>query len=262
MFRSFQPRGVTLKNLGLGHVSLRLSVCSLCLFLSRGARADDSPLGLSVSLERVAGVAYGSARVDAASDSFSATAFGIAGPAINPVNFPRAAADVLLPSGLTLGGAVGYSGASLSISPDGGTSSSITGNAWLVVPRVGYLLHLGSLVDLWPRVGITLEGAGLQSPESQTCSSVTSNSGPTPVVTQTCTNSPGPSYSLFYAAASVDLAAALRVTRSFNVLGGIAYDQVFAGSGSSTQNGTTTPIQAGGQLFGVSLWFGLGGYVW
>jgi hypothetical protein len=239
---------------------LRLAIASLIVFLGRSARADDAPLGLSVSLERVAGLAYGSARVDGANASFGATAFGIAGPAINPINFPRAAADVLLPSGLTLGGAIGYSGAALSVNPDGGSSGTITGNAWLISPRVGYLVHLGPLVDLWPRVGITFAGAGLQTGNDQSCSSTTGfGNGPPPP--ETCTTSPGPTYSLFYTAASVDLAAALRLTRSFNVLGGISYDQVFAGSGSTTQSGMTSDIHAGGQFLGLALWFGLGGYV-
>jgi hypothetical protein len=238
---------------------LCLAAAGGCVFFCHDARADDIPVGLSVSIERVAGVAYGSARVDSSNASFGATAFGIAGPAIDPINLPRAAADVLLPSGITLGGALGYSNAALSINPDGGTSSTINGNAWILVPRVGYLLHLGPLLDLWPRVGVTFAGAGLQSPDSQSCSTVDLPGGTQ--VMQTCTTSPGPSYSLFYTAATVELAAVLRATRSFNVLGGIAYDQVFAGSGSTTSDGVTTDLQAGGQFFGVSLWFGIGGYV-
>ena len=71
----------------------------------------------------------------------------------------------------------------------------------------------------------------------------------------------GNSYSLFYSAVSLDMAAVLRVTQSFNVLGGIAYDHVFAGSGSETENGMSADLKAGGQLLAGSLWFGIGGYV-
>jgi hypothetical protein len=46
-----------------------------------------------------------------------------------------------------------------------------------------------------------------------------------------------------------------------SLLGGIAYDQVFAASGSQTQNGVSADIKAGGSLLAGSLWFGIGGYV-
>jgi hypothetical protein len=233
-----------------------------CLLLSADARADESP-SLSLSIERVAGMAYGSARPTSSDTSFSATTFGITGPAINPIALPRVGADALLPIGLTLGGALGYGYASLTVSPDGQTSQSITGNAWLISPRVGYLLHLGPLLDLWPRVGVTFAGAGLKEPDSQSCSSFANNIGPT---STTCTTSPGASDSLFFVAASLDVAAALRLTRSFNLLGGVAYDHVFAASGSasssqSSGNSSSADLHAQGKYLGAQVWFGLGGYL-
>ncbi|MGH7437486.1 MAG: hypothetical protein ACRENE_17555, partial [Polyangiaceae bacterium] len=76
-----------------------------------------------------------------------------------------------------------------------------------------------------------------------------------------CMSTPPNSYSLFYALVSLDVAVALRVTQSFNILGGIAYDQVFAASGGQTQNGQNQDIKASGQVLAGSLWFGIGGYV-
>jgi hypothetical protein len=201
------------------------------------ARADEAPLGLSVSLERVAGFSYGSARLDAVNGgSFGATAFTLAGAAIDPIDLPRAGGDVILPSGLTLGGALGYSHAEVGIHPDGGQSSTLDGEVWLLSPRAGYRIPMSPLIDLWPRAGITFARAGFTDGSNNT-------------------------YSLFYTALSLDLAAALRVTNSFNVLGGIAYDHVVAASGSETEGGMPVDLKAGGQLLAGSLWFGIGGYV-
>jgi hypothetical protein len=231
-------------------------------FIATNAHADDSPLGLSISIERVAGVAYGSAHPTTSDSSLAATTFGIGGPAINPIALPRAGADVILPVRLTLGAAVGFGNASLSINPDDGSASqTLSGTAWLISPRIGYLFHLGPIFDLWPRVGVTVAGASLKEPDVQTCSSFSSNGVTT---TETCTTSPGGSDSLFFAAASVDLAAAIRLTRTFNVLGGIAYDQVFAASGSQSSGGggsSSNDLHPEGRYLGLQLWFGLSGYV-
>ncbi len=203
------------------------------------ARADDgpAPIGLSVAVERVAGVSYGSARLDAVNGgSFGATAFTLAGAAIDPIDLPRVSGDAILPSGLTLGGGLGYSHAELSIKPDSGTSSTLDGEVWLLSPRVGYRIRMSPLIDLWPRGGLTFARAGF-------------------------TDGNNNSYSLFYTTISLDMAAALRLTESFNVLGGLAYDHVIAASGSETESSQAADLKAGGQLFGISLWFGLGGYV-
>ncbi len=207
-------------------------------------------------------MAYGSAHPRTSDSSLAATTFGIAGPAINPIALPRAGADVILPMSLTLGAALGVGSASLSISPDdGSTGQTLSGTAWLVSPRIGYLFRLGPMFDIWPRIGVTLAGASLKEPDSQTCSSFSTN-GVTS--TETCSSSPGGSDSLFFAAASVDVVAALRLTKTFNVLGGIAYDQVFAASGSESSGGggsSSSDLHPEGRYLGLQLWFGLSGYV-
>ncbi len=239
--------------------TLALALAGSVALLAPAARADDVPVGLSVSIERVAGFAYGSARPTTSTSSLGATTFGVAGPAINPIALPRAGGDVLLPVGLTLGGALGYGHASLS-STDNGQGGAFSGNAWLLSPRVGYLLRLGPLVDLWPRAGVTLAGASLQNPDGQSCSSTFVAPGAVP--TTACTAVPGDSESLFVAAASVDVAVALRLTRTFNLLGGVAYDHVFAASGSTTSRGNgSVDAHADGQYLGAQVWLGLGGYV-
>jgi hypothetical protein len=57
------------------------------------ARADEAPVGLSLSIERVAGIAYASLRPSSSDTSLGATTFGIAGPAINPIALPRLGID-------------------------------------------------------------------------------------------------------------------------------------------------------------------------
>jgi hypothetical protein len=244
--------------------SLAAGVCSTLVLLAGSARADEPPVGLSVSIERVAGVAYASLRPTSSDTTYGATTFGIAGPAINPIALPRVGVDALLPVGITLGGAIGYGHASLSLSPDSGSGQTVSGNAWLLSPRIGYLVHLGPLFDLWPRAGVTLASASVQEPDGQRCIS-NFNSG-TGTSNTTCTTTAGASDSLFVVAASVELAGALRLTRSFNLLGGIAYDHVFSASGSASpasSNGgsSSTDLQAQGKYLGAQLWFGLGGYV-
>lgn len=228
------------------------------LLAAPGAEAADSPVGLSVSLERFAGIAYTSARPTDASASIGVTAYGIGGPAFSPFAFPRAGADVILPTRLTLGAALGIGGVSVTVSPDQGQSTTVNGTAWLVSPRVGYLLRVAPFLDLWPRAGLTFIGASLSEPNTQTTS--------------------GFSDSLFAAAVSVELAAVLRVTRSFNVLAGVAYDQAFTATGSGTSTSTSSTFTATGstvtsttttsssldvkgRYLGPQLWFGLGGYI-
>jgi hypothetical protein len=231
------------------------------LVFVRTARADDSP-SLSLSIERVAGISFTSLHPSGANGTYGITTVGIGGLALSPVALPRVGADVLLPMGLTLGGAIGFGNVSLSYSPDSGQSSSGGSesiNAWLLAPRVGYQFHLGPIFDLWPRAGVTFMGAGEQTPDTQTC--IVSNG-----TTQSCTSTPGDSASFFLVAASVEVVGALRVTKSFNVLGGISYDHVVSASGSTTSHPTSTTstsqnIDTSGSYYGPQIWLGLGGYL-
>jgi hypothetical protein len=235
-------------------MSAAVALAASLLLVAFDTRADDSPLRLSLSIERVAGVAYGYARPTSSNESFTATTFGIGEPALGPIALPRLGADALLPVGLTLGAAFGYSKASLTVSADGDRGQTLTGNAWLISPRVGYLLHLGPLLDVWPRLGVTFARGSVQQPDSQSCSAFIVG------MSQTCMTLPGETDSLFFVAASVEVAAALRLTRSFNLLGGIAYDQVFSTSSSTSEPQNGGHGSAPWKYLGAQLWFGLGGY--
>jgi len=83
-------------------------------------------------------------------------------PVANSSSVPRAAFDFILPSGLTLGGALGYYSASgetkttdsgVSVSQD---DPSISG--FIASPRLGYLIQTSPLVSIWLRGGITVYG--------------------------------------------------------------------------------------------------------
>ena len=226
----------------LHHAYPSMAFAAALLAHTSAARAD---LGLSISLERAAGLAYANARPTNSSDSFGITSFSLAGPALNPVAAPRIGVDVILPMGLTLGGAVAYDYIALSDNPDQGNSSTETGHAWLLSPRVGYRISVAEILDITPRAGITLANASLTSPDT--------------------INGPGQSESLFMGALSLDVPVALRLTRTFNLLGGVAYDHVFTASGSNefgpANARQSQDLQASGRYLGFQLWFGLGGYV-
>jgi hypothetical protein len=242
----------------IAHV-VPVSLFACVLLFTASARADDAPLNLSISVERVAGVAYASFAPSGAGGSITATTVGLGGPAINPLGLPRAGGDVLLPMGLTLGGAVGYGNVSLSSNPTNGSSTSVSGDAWLLSPRVGYLLHLAPFLDLWPRAGVTFGEVSASLPTSVTSATICS-SGATGCTTSTTTNA-SEGASLFAVSISPEVVAVVRLTRSFNLLGGVSLDYVFATSGSAGPDGNTQSVNTGGTYYGIQGWLGLGGYV-
>jgi hypothetical protein len=211
----------------------------------------------SLALERVGGAAYSSFRPTVSDTSYGVTTFTIAGPALNPVALPRVGFDVLLGGGLTIGGALGAGSVTLSQSPDQQQSTSQSGRAVLLSPRVGYRIAAAPWLDITPRGGLTIVAAGYSGPDNRICSF----NG----MTQTCNTVQGETDSLTAFALSLEALAAAHVTSSFNVLGGLAYDQVVAASGSTSRsdangNRTSEDAKAGGRYLGVQLWLGLGGY--
>jgi hypothetical protein len=219
-------------------------------------RAD--PLDVSVSIERAAGVALSNVHPNG-TDSLAVTTVTLAGAAVNPIALPRLGLDVVLPSGLTLGTGLAAGYANLSDNPNGGGSgSSENGTAWLISPRIGYRVRLGSLFDLTPRVGFTFAGGSLGSSSSNESCTYSPSGVPacstTPVTSST---------SLFFGAVSADVALAMRLTTSFNLLAGLSLDDVVAASGSSSSSGQANSqnVNAGGSYVGGQLWLGLGGYL-
>ena len=228
---------------------------------SQGAPATDAPHGttFSLSLERVGGVAYSSLHPTSSTDSLSVTTFGIGGPSLNPVALPRVGFDVVLASGLTVGAAVGFGFVTLSDNPQSGDGQSESLHAFLISPRIGYRIALAPWLDLTPRAGVTFASAGFASPDGRSCAFGQVSGAPA------CTSVKGDSASLFAVAASLEVVAALRVTRSFNILVGVAYDHVVSASGTteaSRFDGSRQSNDANvdGKYLGAQLWLGLGGY--
>jgi hypothetical protein len=229
-----------------------LLVAGLVAFSAAEARADPH---ISLSLERVGGLTYGSYGPDALNGSITVTTFGVGGVLLNPIAIPRVGFDVILPSGLTLGGAVGFTYASVGVNPNGSQSETESGTGYLLSPRVGYRLALLPRLDFVPRAGLTFVGGSVNGGSTQSCAEG-SNAG-----VSNCTQQPGGSASLFVMTVSVDASVALRVTDSFNLLAGLAYDQIVAASASTTSNSQTTNQAANGSYLGLQAWFGLGGYL-
>lgn len=64
---------------------------------------------------------------------------------------PRLALDYIFPSGVSVGGALGYESADYDDDDDDDDNAS----AWLLAPRIGYFASVTSGFGLWPRGGFT-----------------------------------------------------------------------------------------------------------
>jgi hypothetical protein len=183
----------------------------------------------------------------------------VGGATLNPTAIPRLGVDAILPMGLTLGGAVGLTVASVSDNPNGGTSQTLSGTIFLVSPRIGYRISLGKFIDLNPRLGVTVVGGSINSGTVTQQSCTTDFMGNT-----TCTNTqvPGSSASLTAWAFAVDVPVAVRLTDSFSLLAGVAFDDFFSVSAStSNQGGPSQNGDTSGAYWGLQAWLGLGGYL-
>jgi hypothetical protein len=203
----------------------------------------------SLALERVGGLAYAKASESNGNSSLSVTAFGIGGVTPNPFAIPRIGGDFILGSGLTLGGAIGFSRVSASATTSSGKSEDI-GSVFLytVTPRVGYRIPLSERVDLTPRAGLTFAGASASPANSNNDASI------------------------FALAIGADAPFAFRLTDSFNLLAGAAIDYTVSAKVTTTTTsttsggttGTTTRTQSDdvkGSLFSLQGWIGIGGYL-
>jgi hypothetical protein len=76
----------------------------------------------------------------------------LSGTLPNEVGYPdpRLAFDYIFPSGVSVGGAIGYE--SVDYDDDDDTDNA---SAWLLAPRVGYFASVTSGFALWPRGGFT-----------------------------------------------------------------------------------------------------------
>lgn len=218
------------------------------------AVAEHKVPSFSLAMERVGGIAYAKASSSEGNDdsSVSVTAIGIGGVTPNPFAIPRIGGDFILPSGLTLGGAVGFS--YISASSRSGPRSQDVGSVTLytLTPRVGYRIPLSDRIDLTPRAGLTFAGGSVSPADTDA------------------------SGSIFAVAIGADAPFAFRLTDSFNLLAGVGLDYtvsatVTAESRSTTTvggpNGTTSSSSrtssedVKGTLFSLQGWVGIGGYL-
>lgn len=205
----------------------------------------------SIALERVGGIGYAKAASNADDSSLSLVALGVGGVTPNPFAVPRLGLDFILPSNLTLGGAIGFT--RLSASTSSGSKSQDVGSVFLytLTPRVGYRIPLSEKVDLTPRLGLTFAGASASPSDSKN------------------------SASIFAIAVGADAPVAFRMTDSFNLLVGVGVDYTVSATVSSTSTSTTvtggttgsttaTKTQTDdvkGSLFSMQAWLGIGGYL-
>jgi hypothetical protein len=210
----------------------------------------------SLALERAGGIGYAKASASESDASLSVTAFGVGGVTPNPFAIPRVGADFILPSNLTLGGAVGFSRVSASSSEKGRSTDVGSVFLYTLTPRIGYRIPLSDRIDLTPRAGLTFAGASVSPGEGNS------------------------SASIFALAVGADAPLAFRLTDSFNILLGAAVDYTVSATVSSDRTTTTTTTTTGpgangttststrstsedvkGALFSMQAWLGIGGYL-
>ena len=205
----------------------------------------------SIALERVGGIGYAKASAKDSDDSLSLVALGVGGVTPNPFAVPRLGIDFILPSNLTLGGAVGFT--RLSASTSSGSTSQDVGSVFLytLTPRIGYRIPLSDKVDITPRAGLTFAGASASPSDSKNDASI------------------------FAVAIGADAPVAFRMTDSFNLLVGVGIDYTVSATVSTTTTSTTTTGVGGttttstktqdddvkGALFSMQAWLGIGGYL-
>ena len=117
--------------------------------------AAEAPGSWSVGIERVFGFSSATTKTEQNGLSQSQTSNQISlfshTLAAQP-GYPgaRLALDYLFPSGLSLGGALGYQ----SVDPDTDQDDDSV-RAWLLEPRVGYFASVSGNFGIWPRGGLT-----------------------------------------------------------------------------------------------------------
>ena len=214
----------------------------------------------SIALERVGGIGYAKAAAKEGDSSVSLVALGVGGVTPNPFAVPRLGLDFILPSNLTLGGAIGFtrlsaSTSSGSTSTSSGSKSQDVGSVFLytLTPRIGYRIPLSDKVDLTPRAGLTFAGASASPSDSKNDASI------------------------FAIAIGADAPVAFRMTDSFNLLVGVGIDYTVSATVSSTTSTSTSFVGTGtgpgttttstktddlkGSLFSMQAWLGIGGYL-
>ena len=201
---------------------------------------DVEPLRPSLSFERVAGFNYSSVSPDEGSGGASLSILSVGGVVVNPYASPRLGVDFPLTRGLTLGGSGSISRSSLTVD-DGDTSQDVGSlTIYSLTPRIGYTFRPHTRFDLSLRAGVMLAGGSVSDNDD--------NGG-----------------SVFSTALDLEAVGAIRMTSSFNLLIGLAFDRTLSASASvdeSFDDGSRSEtVEIKGALTTGQLWFGLGGYL-
>jgi hypothetical protein len=220
---------------------------------------DDAPQ-FGLSIERVAGFSSANISPDDMDGDVSANVLSLTGAIQNPAAGPRLGFDYFIPGGLTLGVGVGYT----RISGEADGKDIGKANLYLLSPRIGYRVALSEQFDLIPRGGLSFIGGSYQAPEGESCTFSTDPGTGTYV--DDCRTVDGDKLSGQAMLLSLDMAAALRLTDSFNLLGGLAYEHVLSASGEveeADRDGGSESEKADyeGSASVIQLWFGIGGYL-
>jgi len=130
------------------------SFCALAALTSSPAQAA-APGAWSVGIERVFGFSRATTKTETNGNTTSVTSSQVSlfdHTVSDQVGYPgaRVALDYLFPSGVTVGGAIGYQ----SVDPDNDVNDDSV-NAWLLEPRVGYFASVTASFGVWPRGGLT-----------------------------------------------------------------------------------------------------------
>jgi hypothetical protein len=216
--------------------------------------AEPKVPSLSLAIERVGGIGYAKAAASEGDSSLSLVALGVGGVTPNPFAVPRVGVDFILGSGLTLGGAVGFTHISASAGEKNTSQDLGSVTLYTLTPRVGYRIPLSEHIDLTPRAGLTFAGASFSPADKSSGSS-----------------------SIFALAIGADAPLAFRLTDSFNLLAGVGIDYTVSATVSTESSSTTVTTGPGGTgtttskststedvkgtLFSMQGWIGIGGYL-
>ena len=117
----------------------------------------------AISLDRLFGFDYARDTLSMGGvdqPTVSATSFSLfsnrEAAALSAFSFPRAAVDVFVAPGLSLGTSFGVVYGSEAMTPIGGTAASVSVTGITVAPRIGYVAHLTPSLSFWPRAGISV----------------------------------------------------------------------------------------------------------
>jgi hypothetical protein len=142
-------------------------LCAAVCVLAAGQALAAPPGKWSVAVERVFGITHVKVSSDAGGGSRSSSATSISlfssFSGIRGYSTPRVALDYLDPSGLSLGGALGYEHIGGDLDQD----------VWVIAPRIGYFGRPSSDVGVWPRAGITHLSVSPNDNETATATAVT-----------------------------------------------------------------------------------------